>query len=64
MLEKAGASKEQGKVLVQDHVPKVKDFYQKECWAHHPKPHADYMEWRPKQDKLQESERNKLIPGM
>ena len=51
-------------MLVQDHVPKVKDFYQKECWAHHPKPHADYMEWRLKQDKLQESERNKLIPGM
>ena len=60
----AGAARDLGEVLVQDHVPKVKDFYQKECWAHHPKPHADYMEWRIKQDELLEAERNKLIPGM
>lgn len=60
----AGASTEQGKVLVQDHVPKVKDFFQKECWAHHPKPHAEYMEWRQAQDAALEAERGKLIPGM
>lgn len=64
LLEKAGASRENGFVLVQDHVPKVKDFFQKECWAHHPKPHADFIEWKLKQDKIQETERNKLIPGM
>jgi hypothetical protein len=60
----AGASRDNGQVLVQDHVPKVKDFFQKECWAHHPKPHADYMEWRTKQDEALEAERKKLIPGM
>ena len=60
----AGASKQQGQVLVQDHVPKVKDFFSKECWAHHPKPHAEYMELRAKQDAALEAERAKLIPGM
>jgi hypothetical protein len=64
LLEKAGAKREHGFVLVQDHVPKVKDFFQKECWAHHPKPHADFIEWKLKQVKIQEAERNKLIPGM
>lgn len=64
LLEKAGATRDHGDVLVQDHVPKVKDFFQKECWAHHPKPHADFMEWQAKHDKELESERNKLIPGM
>merc|ERR1712010_29196 len=23
---------------------KVKDFFEKECWAHHPKPHQSYVE--------------------
>lgn len=63
-LEQNGASTEQGQVLVQDHVPKVKDFFQKECWAHHPKPHAEYMDWRKKEDEAYEAERAKLIPGM
>ncbi|KAK2079318.1 hypothetical protein QBZ16_003009 [Prototheca wickerhamii] len=63
-LEQNGASTEQGQVLVQDHVPKVKDFFQRECWAHHPKPHAEYMEWRKQQDAAYEAERAKLIPGM
>ncbi|KAL4450555.1 hypothetical protein ABPG77_000911 [Micractinium sp. CCAP 211/92] len=63
-LEKNGGSREQGHVLVQDHVPKVKDFYQKECWAHHPKPHQEYMDFRKKQDEALEAERSKLVPGM
>lgn len=25
------------------------DFYQKECWAHHPKPHQEYIDMRKKQ---------------
>ena len=49
---------------MQDHVPKVKDFFQKECWAHHPKPHAEYMAQRAAQDAALEAERGKLIPGM
>merc|ERR1712010_105366 len=63
-LEKSGASKEKGYVLVPDHVPKVKDFFEKECWAHHPKPHQSYVEAKKKQDAAFEKEANKLIPGM
>ncbi|GAB4822849.1 hypothetical protein N2152v2_009895 [Parachlorella kessleri] len=60
-LEKNGALKEQGLVVVQDHIPKVKDFFQKECWKHHPKPHGDYIEEKKKQDAAIEAERNKLV---
>jgi len=59
-----GASKEKGQVLVPDHVPKVKDFFEKECWADHPKPHQSYVEYKKKQDAAFEKEANKLIPGM
>ena len=38
-LKENGADESQGGVLVPDHVPKVKDFFEKECWAHHPLPH-------------------------
>lgn len=27
----------------------LQDFYQKECWAHHPKPHQEYIDARKKQ---------------
>lgn len=63
-LEEAGAVKERGKVLVQDQVPKVRDFYQKACWAHHPKPHADFIEAKLAEDKAFEQEQAKLVPGM
>ena len=42
-LEAAGADTTPGPVLVQDHVPKVKDFFSKPCWAHHPKPYGDWL---------------------
>ena len=42
-LEAAGADTSPGPVLVQDHVPKVKDFFAKACWAHHPKPYGDWI---------------------
>ena len=60
----SGASKDIGQVLVPDHVPKVKDFFEKECWAHHPKPHQSFVEQKKKQDEAFEKEANKLIPGM
>lgn len=63
-LEQNGATKEPGLVLVQDHIPKVKEFFEKECWQHHPKPHEEYIEWRKKQDKMYEKEQQKLVPGM
>ncbi len=42
----------------------LQDFFQKDCWAHHPKPYQEYMDWRKKADEEYEAERNKLIPGM
>ena len=45
-LEASGADTSPGPVLVQDHVPKVKDFFAKACWAHHPKPHQEYIDAR------------------
>ena len=92
-----GASKKKGKVLVQEHVPKVKasfhgislfkysvlwnvdltrdldldldpitlmplqDFYAKECWAHHPKPYADFEEAKVKERETLEAERKRAI---
>ena len=44
------AAEQQGKVIVQDHVPKVKEFFAKPCWAHHPKPYKDFIEARRRSD--------------
>merc|ERR1712113_1004975 len=63
-LEQNGASKEKGLVLVPDHVPKVKDFYEKECWSHHPRPHQSFLDYRKALDEAHENESKKLIPGM
>eukprot|EP00793_Prasinoderma_coloniale_P000682 PRCOL_00003832-RA len=61
-LEKNGANKDQGRVLLQDHVPKTKDFY--ENYPEHPPPHPEYLEWREEEDRKYEQEKHKLIPGM
>ncbi|KAK9843747.1 hypothetical protein WJX81_004834 [Elliptochloris bilobata] len=58
---KHGATKEFGKVLVPDHTPK--DFFQRECWAHHPKPYADFMTWRAEEDARWAAEGSRLVPG-
>lgn len=42
----------------------MQDFFQKECWAHHPKPYADYMDMKQKEDAELAASRKKLIPGM
>lgn len=42
----------------------AQDFFSKDCWAHHPKPYADFMDWRLEEDKLIASERSKLIPSV
>lgn len=42
----------------------MQDFFQKPCWAHHPKPYADYMEYKKKEEADQLADRQKLIPGM
>ncbi|KAF6258440.1 hypothetical protein COO60DRAFT_1639124 [Scenedesmus sp. NREL 46B-D3] len=59
LLERNGATKQKGQVLVPEHVPKVKDFYSKECWAHHPKPYADFMAFKQKERAELEAERKK-----
>ena len=42
----------------------AQDFFSKDCFKGHPKPYADFMEWRKKEDEMIEAERQKLIPGM
>ena len=42
----------------------VQDFFSKECWAHHPKPYAEFMDWRKKEDERWENDRKRLVPGM
>lgn len=37
------------------------DFYAKECWAHHPKPYADYVEFKIKEHDTIEAEHKKAI---
>eukprot|EP00877_Chromochloris_zofingiensis_P009397 jgi/Chrzof1/4710/Cz14g23200.t1 len=56
-----GATKKQGEVLVQEHVPKVKDFYSKDCWAHHPKPYADFIDYKKKERAELEEDRKKVV---
>ena len=42
----------------------MQDFFEKPCWAHHPKPYADYMEWRKKDEEQMEAHADMLYPGM
>jgi hypothetical protein len=42
----------------------LQDFFSKYCFKGHPKPYADFMDWRKKEDEMIEFERQKLIPGM
>ena len=39
----------------------TQDFYQKECWAHHPPPYADFIAWKQEERAEQEAERKKLV---
>ncbi len=41
----------------------VQDFFQKDCWKHHPKPYKEYMDWRFKEDEKLQMQRNRLVPG-
>ena len=58
---KSGASKARGRVLVPEHVPKVKDFYAKDCWAGHPLPYADFVAAKKKEAAALEAERAKAV---
>ncbi|EFJ52355.1 hypothetical protein VOLCADRAFT_86708 [Volvox carteri f. nagariensis] len=61
LLERHGAAKERGKVLVQEHVPKVKDFFSKACWSHHPKPYSDFIAFKKSEAAALEAERKRAI---
>lgn len=50
--------------MFQDLNAHVQDFFQKDCWKHHPKPHQEYMDWRFKEDEGLEQYRNRGIPGL
>ena len=63
MLLANGTIKDAGLVIVQDHVPKVREFFEKDCWSHHPQPYADFMEWRKVEDKWIEEEATRTIPS-
>ena len=41
----------------------VQDFFQKDCWKHHPKPYKEYMDWRFKEDEKLQMQRERLVPG-
>jgi hypothetical protein len=39
----------------------AQDFYSRECWAHHPKPYADFIEYKKKEQAELEAEKKKLV---
>lgn len=59
-----GTSDSERILFLIDSIISGQDFFQKECWAHHPKPYAEFMEWRKKEDERWEMERGRLVPGM
>lgn len=56
-----GATKQRGRVLVPEHVPKVKDFYAKPCWEGHPLPYGDFIDFKKKEAAELEAERKKIV---
>ena len=40
------------------------DFFQKDCWKHHPKPYQEFVDWRLKEDAKIESYRNSGAPAL
>lgn len=39
----------------------LQDFYSKECWAHHPPPYADFIDFKKQERAELEAERKKLV---
>ena len=62
-LVKNGATKQLGQVIVPEHIPKVKDFYERGDGSH-PLPSLEFMNWRKAEDEAYEAEKNRLVPGM
>ena len=64
LLERNGAAKEPGRVIVPEHVNKIKDFYHLDEGVTHPLPSQEFMAWRAAADEHYVNESNSLIPGM
>jgi hypothetical protein len=64
LLERYGASKETGTIVVPEHVDKIKDFYSLDGGKTHPLPSKEFMDWRAQADAHYAEEQNSLIPGM
>ena len=45
-------------------VASLQDFFAKDCFKGHPKPYADFMDWRFKEDAQYEVDKQRLIPGL
>jgi hypothetical protein len=39
----------------------LQDFYAKDCWAHHPKPYADFIEAKRKEHEAMEVDRKRAV---
>lgn len=46
---------------LQLHANVLQDFYSKDCWQHHPKPYADFLEYKKKERAELEAERRKMV---
>ena len=56
LLEKLGADKDyRGRVIVPEHIPKVKDFYELEDGRDHPLPSQEFLEWQKEQDRARDA---------
>lgn len=59
MLEKLGADTGyRGRVIVPEHIPKVKDFYELEGGKDHPKPSLEFLELKREEDRQRELQEN------
>ncbi len=50
-------------MLLTGHGACLQDFFQKDCWKHHPKPYQEFVDWRLKEDAKIESYRNQSGPS-
>ena len=56
VLEKLGADKDyRGRVIVPEHIPKAKDFYELEDGRDHPLPSQEFLEWQKEQDRARDA---------
>lgn len=57
LLECLGADPEhRGRVIVPEHIPKVKDFYDLPDGVDHPKPSMEYLEWQREKDRRRDAQ--------